>query len=154
MLDILFPRERINGRGRCPTYLHRWRILLRPSRAGIYLHRFVGSDWSRDLHDHPKRFVSIGIRGSYVEEYVSDHRRREVVARRRFDAPWVRTFPAEHAHRLGLPDDVAVCWTLVIMFPERRKWGFWTRTAHGGALRWFAVRDYLKMPQADDNKAC
>lgn len=64
LLDRLFRREDINGGERCPTYLHRW-TLFQPRRPrwlwrgfGIYLHKFVGDDWSRDLHDHPKRFIS------------------------------------------------------------------------------------------------
>ena len=156
VLDRIFPRERINGRGRCPTYLHRWRIAITPSRAGVYLHRFIGGDWSRDHHDHPKRFISIGLWGSYVEEYrpVVDGVPAEMVEIRYYRAPWIRTFPAEHVHRLLLAGDVTSCWTLVVMFPECRKWGFWTRTLPASPLRWLAVRDYLQTPQADDNKAC
>ena len=73
LLTRLFKREEINGNGRCSTYLYRWLFQPRRPRAlwrgfGIYLHKFVGDDWSRDLHDHPKRFVSIGLNGAYREE--------------------------------------------------------------------------------------
>ena len=66
ILDRLFGKaEEINGRERCPTYLYRWTVAKWRGR-GIYLHHFVGDDWSRDLHDHPKRFISIGLKGGYV----------------------------------------------------------------------------------------
>jgi hypothetical protein len=69
ILNRIFGRaEEINGHNRCPTYLYRWTIL--STRWGkVYLHKFVGDDWSLDLHDHPKRFISIGLRGSYLETH-------------------------------------------------------------------------------------
>ena len=67
MINRLFGYEEINGNGRCP-YLHRWCLLVLPRGVRLYLHKFIGSDWSRDLHDHPKRFISIGLWGSYIEE--------------------------------------------------------------------------------------
>jgi hypothetical protein len=62
-LDRVFGKaEEINGGERCPTYLFRWTIC-RIGWLKVYLHHFVADDWSFDLHDHPKRFVSIGLRG-------------------------------------------------------------------------------------------
>lgn len=126
-LNRLFRLEEINGAERCPTYLYRW-TLFQPKRPrwfwrgfGIYLHKFVGDDWSLDLHDHPKRFISIGLKGSYLEYtpgLLSD-------IPREYRAPWVRTFPATHVHRLTLNDDRRPCWTLVIVLRSVRDWGFW-----------------------------
>lgn len=68
LLNLLFGEpEQINGHERCETYLWRWTIA-KWSGRGIYLHHFVGDDWSRDLHDHPKRFIFIGLWGWYIEE--------------------------------------------------------------------------------------
>jgi hypothetical protein len=67
-LNRLFEREEMDGDGRCATYLVRWTLLKLPGKRGIYLHHFVGDDWCLDLHDHPKRFVSIGLLGRYLEE--------------------------------------------------------------------------------------
>lgn len=118
--------EEINGRFRCPTYLWRWHIIsTRWFKA--YLHKFTGSDWSRDLHDHPKRFISIGLRGSYLEETPQGFTR--------YDAPWIRTFPATHKHRLSTP--WGNCWTLVIVLRTVREWGFWHE---GEFIEW---RDYV-----------
>lgn len=165
-LNRLFPLEEINGGGRCPTYLFRW-TLFQPRRPrwlwrglGIYLHQFVGDDWSLDLHDHPKRFISIGLKGRYVEQHRIDqwvedsyhggpiHVRRE--RKRIYVAPWIRTFPATHVHRLSLIDGEP-CWTLVIVLRSVREWGFW----HDG--QWIHWKEYVRGSAshiADKMRAC
>lgn len=150
ILDKLFGKaEEINGRERCPTYLYRWTLIKR-SNYSVYLHHFVADDWSLDLHDHPKRFISIGLWGSYVEEtpYMpasgparSFSRHRNVLYR----APWIRSFPPEHIHRLKVNSS---CWTLVIVGKSRREWGFWHQ---GKFIPW---RDYVDGEIADKRKAC
>src|SRR6202034_4752169 len=107
--------EEINGGNRCPTYLFRWTLAKWRGR-GIYLHHFVGDDWSRDLHDHPKRFISIGLWGWYIEE--TPYRGSTEWAKlgnvlTTYHAPWIRTFAATHIHRLSVP--TKNCWTLVIV---------------------------------------
>jgi hypothetical protein len=130
LLSKLFgPAEEINGHNYHDVYLYRW-TLLETRWFKIYLHHFVGDDWARDLHDHPKRFVSIGLWGSYTEEYMRNPR---IMSREgsfwfnqptkiEYRAPWVRSFAPEHTHRLV---DVKNAWTLVIVGPRRRDWGFW-----------------------------
>jgi hypothetical protein len=114
--------EEINGHGRCATYLYRWTLFA--TRWGkVYVHKFTGDDWTRDLHDHSKRFVSIGLWGSYLEETPS--------GKKRYRAPWVRSFPAEHKHRISTP--WGNCWTLVIVLRTVRDWGFWHQ---GRFIRW------------------
>lgn len=126
LLDCIFGKaEEINGAERCPTYLYRWTVL-QTRWFKAYLHHFTGDDWSLDLHDHPKRFISIGLWGWYVEEtpYIGG---KEWAAlgpvRTTYRAPWIRTFPAEHKHRLTVPS--RNCWTLVIVGRSTREWGFW-----------------------------
>jgi hypothetical protein len=185
-LNWAFVHEEINGHQRCPTYLHRWTLfqprarLLKPwlRGFGIYLHKFVGDDWSYDLHDHPKRFISIGLKGSYVEETPSpamiDLLRKHAGTPLFYDcgcthlkvdaglcdvysnleteyvAPWVRTFPARHVHRIKLLDPARSCWTLVIVLRTVRDWGFWNRG------RWVHWREYVDHSNelADSRKAC
>jgi hypothetical protein len=138
LLNKLFGKaEEINGRERCPTYLYRW-SLLKTRWGSVYLHHFVGDDWSRDLHDHPKRFISIGLRGWYIEE--------TPVGAKRYRAPWIRTFPATHIHRLIVPSKD--CWTLVIVLRAVRGWGFW----HDG--KFIGWREYVDGKTADKMKAC
>lgn len=128
LLGRLFPLEEINGHGRCPTYLYRWRVL-RLFGCAVYVHRFVGDDWSRDLHDHPKQFVSVGLWGGYNEETTKGVRE--------YRAPWVRSFPPSHTHRLTL-GRFGECWTLVAVFRATKPWGFW----HKGV--WIHWREYVK----------
>jgi hypothetical protein len=157
MLSRLFRYEEINGANRCPTYLHRW-TLFQPRWPrwlwrgfGIYLHKFVGDDWSRDLHDHPKRFISIGLRGGYIE-YTPARIRTEhkVVDSRRYIAPWLRTFPAEHIHRITLLPNRHPCWTLVIVLWTVREWGFW----HRGVFHHWRAYVAPGNAVADGRKAC
>lgn len=115
LIDRIFKLEEINGKNRCPTYLYRW-TFLQTRWFGVYLHHFVGDDWSLDMHDHPKRFISIGLKGRYLEETPN--------GTTPYVAPWVRTFPAHHIHRLRMIGS-SDCWTLVIVLRAVRQWGFW-----------------------------
>jgi hypothetical protein len=148
--DRLLQREEMDGDGRCDTYLVRWTLLKLWGGIGVYLHHFVGDDWSRDLHDHPKRFISIGLWGSYLEETMtppSGPSAISILDERRYRAPWLRTFPAHHIHRIRLIDG-RPCWTLVIVLRTVRKWGFW----HGGS--WIPWRQYVNSDTATRMKSC
>lgn len=117
LLNFLFKVQIIDD-----SYLIRWKILQTPW-GRVYLHKFIGSDPSHALHDHPKNFISIGLFGEYVEEVPHGIMRKKV----RFKAPWLRSFPPEHRHRIELPR--GACWTLCIVSKRKRNgWGFW----HGG----------------------
>jgi hypothetical protein len=153
VLDRVFgAAEEINGGTRCPTYLYRWQLASWKGHFSVYLHHFVADDWSRDLHDHPKRFISIGLWGWYIEETPykggADWAALGPV-RTHYHAPWFRTFPATHIHRLSVPSKN--CWTLVIVLKPVREWGFW----HLG--RFIPWRSYVKGADsaiADKMKAC
>lgn len=150
LLTRLFGKpEEINGANRCPTYLYRWH-LWKTRWFKAYIHHFVGDDWSLDLHDHPKRFISIGLWGWYVEEipyqFPESEWARLGPVRTTYHAPWFRTFPAEHIHRISTPSKN--CWTLVIVLREVRKWGFWHK---GKFIPW---REYVDSKLADEMKAC
>jgi hypothetical protein len=119
----------------------------------LYLHHFVGNDWTKDLHDHPKWFVSFGLKGGYEEEYASLVKGcapyttdRYVKLFRVWRAPWVRYFPALHRHRLQVKGKD--CWTLVLVGRPKRKWGFWNQG------KWVFWKEYLKTPFADERKDC
>lgn len=137
-IDKIFQLEEINGGERCPTYMFRWTLLKIGKLASVYLHHFVNDDWSRDLHDHPKRFISIGLAGQYTEETPKGERI--------YRAPWIRTFPANHIHRIRL--HAGPCWTLVIVLWPVREWGFWV---HGKWMHW---KQYVGSAQADAAKNC
>jgi hypothetical protein len=146
LLSIL-PMEEINGGERCPTYMYRW-TLLRLFGCAAYLHKFVGEDWSLDKHDHPKRFISIGLRGEYTEHTPHPHWGESFERVVFFRAPWVRTFSATHIHRLSGPTPEEPCWTLVLVGPAVREWGFWSAGA------WVKWTDYLKSAAASTRRSC
>lgn len=151
--------EEMNGRNRCPTYLYRW-FIAKTNRFNVYLHHFVGNDWSKDLHDHPKRFISIGLWGWYIEEtphmigYFDGNFEKDWIDfknpdRKRFTAPWIRTFSASHIHRLVVPSKN--CWTLVITLKAVRPWGFWHL---GRFIPWKHYVDGVDRKIADEMKDC
>lgn len=146
-LNRFFQREEMDGDGRCATYLVRWTLLKWWGGRGLYLHHFVGDDWSLDLHDHPKRFVSIGLWGGYIEETMRPDSFSTATALRVYLAPWVRTFPANHVHRIALIDGKP-CWTLVVVLKTVRAWGFW----HRG--EWIPWRKYVNSETATAMKSC
>lgn len=138
-LDHNFDCEEINGE-RCPTYLYRWELMRVGKFFAIYLHHIVRNDWSLDLHDHPKRFISIGLKGRYIEVTPK--------GQRTYRAPWIRTFPATHIHRLKLAKPGEECWTMVIVLRPVRPWGFW----HAGTfIPW---KRYVRGDIADKMKDC
>jgi hypothetical protein len=149
LLDRVFGQaEEINGRERCPTYLYRWTMLAWRGHFAAYLHHFVGDDWSLDLHDHPKRFISIGLKGWYYEHTPCKECEGRHTVIRRYAAPWIRTFPASHIHRLSVPSKN--CWTLVIVLKPVREWGFWHL---GKFIPWRTYVDEVG-GAADKMKAC
>lgn len=143
LLSAVFGQpEEINGHGRCPTYMYRW-TLGHIGPVKFYVHRFVGDDWSRDLHDHPKRFISIGLWGSYWEQVPATE--PDLKRWLHYVAPWFRTFKPVHQHRIECYQG---CWTLVIVGPTKREWGFWPE---GRFVHW---REFVTGPLGDRAKVC
>lgn len=114
---------------------------------GVMLHNIRRPDQDRALHDHPFSFVSLILRGGYVEELELPDRIRqlsrhdEIISATPDENPWALTDgqaifhrrrrhragsvlvrPAETLHRITTvaPD----CWTLVVHGRRRRTWGF------------------------------
>ena len=150
LIDRVFAFECIDG-DRCP-YLHRWRLAAFGRKRFLYLHHFIGSDWSRDLHDHPKRFISIGLWGSYIEEtpvrFAGTDTQYAYTQQRTYRAPWIRSFPAEHIHRLIQPPG-GTCWTLVFTGRETQAWGFYL--PDGTWIEWMR---YMRGGRPDIAKDC
>lgn len=155
LLSLVFRHEFLTGHGRC-DYLHRWTLLRLPGGRALYLHCFVGSDWSRDMHDHPRAFTSVGLRGAYVEEtpprpelqlrpLVPGAVRPSVMVET-FRAPWFRRFPPHHIHRIQLVTETV--WTLVCVGPRERDWGFYPDG------RFVPFEDYVDSARADEAKIC
>ncbi len=90
----------------------------------LYLHEFRRSDNDRCFHDHPWNFLTLIVRGGYVEHMPTGN-----FWRRPGRILWRR---AEHRHWVELAPGT-VSWTLVLRFRRRRVWGFWTK---GGFVPW------------------
>ncbi len=123
-------------------YLLRWYIIPRNPLLNVYLHKFLRDDDDRALHDHPWWFVSLILKGGYLE--VTENPKLMMSCRTSlFDVRspfWSRCLayrPAEWRHRVALPhgqnaagdvDTTAPrvpCWTLIITGRRSRTWGFW-----------------------------
>lgn len=127
-------------------YLLRWYVIPRNPLFNVYLHKFLRDDDDRALHDHPWWFISLILRGGYVEVKETDDGNLTMQTR---TAPFARNStrswrrrgiayrPAKHRHRVALEhgrDDAGrvsstaprvPCWTLIITGPRTREWGFW-----------------------------
>lgn len=113
-------------------YMLRWYLIPRNRWLNVYLHQFLRDDDDRALHDHPFSFVSVILRGGYIE-WVPDIEAEEfglrnvvrAISRRAVSAAFRA---AEHRHCVELPkrrDGTPIpCWTLVITGPRVREWGF------------------------------
>lgn len=125
------------------AYLRRWYLIPRNRFFNAYLHNFLRSDDDRALHDHPWHWVSLLLRGNYIEHTIAAggvHRQRlrhtggvkvcgptaahrvEVITASSPHAPAVirnRAAIGLIEHDAPLP-----CWTLFITGPRVRDWGF------------------------------
>lgn len=95
-------------------YLVRYSILSTRWFA-VKIHHILSSD-DECLHDHPWSFISVLLKGRYIEESekrFGHYRAGHILFRR---AKWKR--------RLMIGEPV---WTFVITFRKTRQWGFWTK---------------------------
>jgi hypothetical protein len=137
-------------------YLVRY-TLLNLGIARIRLHHILQSDYDC-LHDHPWAFISIILKGGYFEFtnkwdsgdwFVTKYLPRSYYEDCKYYGPGaVLLRPAKWKHRLELrhkfpglipailanETPLISCWSLVIMGPRTRLWGFWTRN---GFVPWF-----------------
>lgn len=113
------------------NYLTRYRIIQTP-RFSLYLHRFDGPDPRATLHDHPWNFVSLILRGGYIERRLNTHDRsvNEHHAVRRVNL--IRTHDA-HAitSLLRVPT-----WSLLLVGARRRTWGYWEPDEDTASWTW------------------
>lgn len=112
--------------GDARPYMLRWHLARSKWFGGAYLHYFLRDDDDRALHDHPWTSLSLVLSGGTDEVYCpvglnasdpANHRRR---CFKRGALIWRA---AAQAHRVILPNGPA--WTLFIIGPKSREWGFW-----------------------------
>lgn len=90
------------------------------TRAKVVLHRFMrGDDREKGIHNHPWRFASIVLCGSYTERYRAD----DGSERERVRGPGSIALRSPDFHHIVTEVD-GPCWTLAILGPWRQAWGF------------------------------
>lgn len=144
-------KPEVIGPESCPI-LHRWTLIGGTNKASkipfkLMVHHFLPHADERDVHDHPRGFTSLVLRGSYDDmapcarcehsdgpEGCSECGGTGVALNERMKPGMLRYRPPEHRHRTKVGPHG--CWTIVLMGPLKREWGFW----HKG--KWFLWRDY------------
>ena len=104
------------------VYLDRWGVELKRV-GGVFLHRMNAPDPGWDLHDHPWTFVSLILKGGYVE-------RRANVRTPLIYHEKPRRLGSLGATRLDQAHTISrlrgrTSWSLVIHGPRVRLWGFY-----------------------------
>lgn len=99
--------------------------LLQRLGVAIRVHHILRSDDDRAFHDHPWSYLTIILRGGYVEvRPVFDKSGLYMGDSRKWYGPGsVLWRPAKSWHRLEVPAG-QTAWTLFITGPYRQKWGF------------------------------
>ena len=120
--------------------LWRWRDIYTPGSPKLYLRRLyllrtpwfglminwiMEPDSDRWMHDHPWGFLSILLRGGYVEEVPNGIRAIR----------WMNVKAATDLHRILSVDKGTI--TVVLTSRKKRTWGFQTDSG------WVSWRDYL-----------
>jgi hypothetical protein len=91
-------------------YVRRWYI--ETPWFTIRLHHWLRSDDKRAFHDHPWSFLTIILRGSYVD--VSPE------CREMMSAGKIAFRRSTHQHYV----ETSGCWSILFTGPKTRKWGF------------------------------
>jgi hypothetical protein len=142
------------------VYLVRY-IVFKSKLCCVYIHRFMRSD-ADDPHDHPWNFFTYIISGGYTElhyktevdmlthestrflwEPVSNKRTPGSLAHRR--ATDIHQVVLDRSYEMDEIDQAP--FTVCLMGPRRRHWGFWPKSNHG--TTWVDWREYLDIQEGD-----
>lgn len=96
------------------AYLLRWYLIPRNRVFNVYVHKFLGDDDDRALHDHPWWSLSWCMEGDLVEFTAG---KRAIVP----EGKWMLR-AGHYAHRLEIARGPV--WTLFLTGPKIREWGF------------------------------
>lgn len=127
----------VDPEGEGEIYLTRLHLFQIPW-CSCMLHWIRRADPEPDLHDHPNAFLSIVIRGWYVEEIPKPDSESERVTRR---VSWLNFKRATDRHRIEELDKSTL--TLVFAGPVVRGWGFHSPDG------WVPWREYVARRRAN-----
>lgn len=171
-MTLLTP-EKI-GNPECPLML-RW-TLLAGKRGKLLLHHFMPDVQDPDVHDHPRSLLIFVLRGFYDDMVLCPNCRAEkgkivrsadpvhtfattigscplcegkgLVVGDRMHAGMVRYRKAEHAHATHAGPKGA--WTVCIMGPVVREWGFWINGQWENFRKYIDTRGFVRRCPAED----
>ena len=146
----VIPEREVIGPPDCPL-MHRWEVQAGGAKGvKLMVHHFLPNADDRDVHDHPRPFWTFVLRGFYddlkvcpicegtgieAEPWICKTCGGDgVILNERMRPGMLRRRAARHAHRTKVGPNG--CWTVVLMGPIQRRWGFW----RGG--QWWFWRDY------------
>lgn len=148
----LGPKREVIGPPNCPL-MNRWTLFWRGShRPKLLLHHFLPNRQDMDAHDHPRGFITIVLAGGYDDlvacpwhhspqgacepayEWAEGCGGTGFIVGDRLRAGSIRRRHAEYTHMTRT--DHRGAWTLCLMFPVSRAWGFWRNGT------WFPFRLY------------
>lgn len=115
------------GLEECP-YAQRWSLEL--PLGSIRVHHFFKSDDVRYLHDHPWWFITLILKGGYVDQTPEGN---ELLKPGR-----IYYRPAHHRHAvIPVRPEPEGSWSLILTGRPRRFWGFWVKGRFKRSHRFF-----------------
>ena len=99
--------------------MHRWHLIRKPGKINLYLHKYLGSDDDRALHDHPWSSWSLLLWGNLYELTETKNGQEKI---RRIWPLIPKYRSAKYSHRLILKGNKAM--TLFLTGKKTREWGF------------------------------
>lgn len=149
------------GDPKCP-YAERWMINFGPL-GSIRLHHWFRSDDKRAKHDHPCDFITLVLKGGYIDESHCEecsstyeelsplegghppvpcaHCNSTRTVKEYMRPGALKRRSAYHRHTVNVLS--GGCWTLLYFWPERREWGFWVPRKDNGKLRFRKHNKYF-----------
>lgn len=126
-------------------YMLRWRLWRKNPLLNAFLHRVLRPDEEDAYHDHPWPSASLVLSGAVIEQFRSP----AGVRSRRLEAGSAVFRRARFAHRLS-PDPAVSedTWTLFVMGPKLREWGFHCATG------WVHWEDYTALDPDGRRRRC
>ena len=107
------------------THFKRWSII-QSKWFNIYIHAIYVADLDKHCHDHPWNFMSIILKGTYIEKVINKHPKHNRYISYLTRSFWSNTFKwnkAETTHKIDKIMDGPV-YTLFITGKNRRDWGY------------------------------
>jgi hypothetical protein len=99
------------GRVECP-YIKRW--VFNFHFFSIRIHHWLHSDDARHFHDHPWWYLTLVLKGGYVDSSPDGLDILKMGS--------IRFRKATHKHSVLIFDP---SWTILLTGPKKRVWGFW-----------------------------